>query len=88
MKDVMKETLQITADLLARQRVFEAALHQLIEQLIRPDAAVSQRFAVEMRQRIDQLLADGSDAPHAETEAGMTLLLAALLESAGHSPQR
>lgn len=88
METKLKELLDITGLVLARQQVIEAALMQLIEQQVKPDAASAQRFADGLRKRVAEALTDQSDTPHAPTEEHMTLLLAALLESAGHAPQR
>ena len=83
-----KQIADITALILARQQVLEAALMQLIEQHIRPDAESAQAFADGLSRRVGEALVDRSHTPHADAEEQMTLLLAALLETAGRPPSR
>lgn len=71
----------------AQLQVMQEALMQLLEQTVAPDPEAAQRFEAGMHARTNQLLVE-ADPPDAMHEQTMTLLLAALLQSAGRPPLR
>lgn len=78
------ELMRLLRSLHGQQKVLQEALLQLIEHTIRPSAESSLRFEHAMRQRLDAIL---PEHPDAQSESEMTLLLAALLASAGRPPK-
>lgn len=85
----MKNDVDITAlirSLQDQQSVLQEAVMQLIEQLLKPLPDEALRFEHGMRQRLDAIFQEQTEAdPQSDHE--MTLLLAALLASAGRAPR-
>lgn len=65
--------------------LLEEAVMQLVQQLIAPSPAAASLFESGMRQRTNALL---EEEDHGDQQAEVTLLLNALLASAGRPPQR
>jgi len=69
-----------------QQAVLQEAVMQLIEQTVKPHADEALRFERAMQQRLGAIFQDQSQ-PNAQSDHEMTLLLAALLASAGRPPK-
>jgi hypothetical protein len=83
----LAQVISALADLQNRQEVLETAVMQLLELLVKPDPALGERYAAAMRQQLAEILQGRADVPHAESDKEVTLLLAALLTSAGRPPR-
>ena len=85
MENDPSDVMSLIQSLQDQQAVLQEAVMQLLEQTVKPHAAEALRFEHAMRQRLEAIF-QGQTLPTAQSDKELTLLLAALLASAGRPP--